>query len=124
MVTGFGATESLIAQAVAAARQNSAVVILTYDVFGDRGQQRLLQALIATGLPVTVVPVNGPYDAPFADGAAAVVTSYGYTATNLQAVVGVLVGRDPPGTLPVRVPPAGETRRTLYPAGWGLSWSS
>jgi beta-N-acetylhexosaminidase len=124
MVTGFGATESLIAQAVAAARQNSAVVILTYDVFGDRGQQRLLQALIATGLPVTVVPVNGPYDAPFADGAAAVVTSYGYTATNLQAVVGVLVGRDPPGTLPVRVPPAGETRKTLYPAGWGLSWSS
>ena len=124
LVTGFGATQSTIDKAVAAARDADAVVLLTYDVFGDDGQKRLIPAMIATGVPVTVVPVDGPYDAAWARRAAAVVTSYGYTPTNLQAVASVLVGRRPAGTLPVAIPAVTpRPRPVLYPRGWGLqSW--
>ncbi|MEZ5116540.1 MAG: glycoside hydrolase family 3 protein [Candidatus Nanopelagicales bacterium] len=125
MVTGFGATAQTIAGAVAAARKADAVVLLTYDVFGDGGQKRLIPALIGTGVPVVVVPVDGPYDAAWASGAAAVVTSYGYTPTNLQAVASVLVGRTPTGRLPVAIRTKGlPPHRIQFPRGWGLAWSS
>ncbi len=123
MVTGFGASAQTIGTAVTAARTSSAVVLLTYDVFGDGGQKRLIPALIATGVPVIVVPIDGPYDAAWADGAEAVVTSYGYTPTNLDAVAAALVGRATVGVLPVTVPAAGpKPRPVLYPRGWGLTW--
>ena len=121
LVTGFGATQETIDGALAAARQADAVVLLTYDVFGDAGQKRLIPALIDTGVPVTVVPVDGPYDAAWARRAAAVVTSYGYTPTNLQAVATVLLGRRPAGSLPVAIPAVvPPPRPVLYPRGWGL----
>jgi beta-N-acetylhexosaminidase len=124
MVTGFGADESVISGAVSAARTASAVVLLTYDVFRDSGQKKLIRRLTTMGVPVIVVPVNGPYDAAWADGAAAVITSYGYTPTNLDAVAGALMGGQTPGVLPVTVPDTGAPpRAVLYPRGWGLSWT-
>jgi beta-N-acetylhexosaminidase len=74
-------------------------------------------------VPVIVVPIDGPYDAAWAEGAAAVVTSYGYTPTNLQAVGRALTGTQPAGRLPVTVPEKGPApRATLFPRGWGLTW--
>ncbi len=125
LVTGFGATQETVDGAVTAARAADAVVLQTYDVFGDSGQKRLLPALIATGTPVVVVPIDGPYDAAWADGASAVVTTYGFTATNLQAVATALVGARTAGRLPVTVPAAGpRPRPVLFPNGWGLTWGS
>ncbi|MBI1352592.1 MAG: glycoside hydrolase family 3 protein [Actinomycetales bacterium] len=125
MVTGFGATTDTIDKAVASARSASLVVLQTYDVFGDSGQKALLPALIGTGVPVVVVPIDGPYDAAWASGAAAVVTTYGFTATNLQAVATALVGGITAGRLPVTVPAAGpRPRPVLFPRDWGLRWSA
>ena len=125
LVTGFEATQETIDAAVTAARKADVVVLQTSDVFGDSGQKRLIPALIATGTPVIVVPVDGPYDAAWAEGASAIVTTYGFTTTNLQAVVQALVGARTTGNLPVTVPAAGpRPRPTLFPRGWGLTWGA
>lgn len=121
-VVGTHPTPAAVTAAVAAARRHAAVVLLTYNVNGDPGQQQLMRALIDTGVPVTVVMVGAPYDAAWADGAAAVLAAYAYTAPNLQAAARALLGRPTTGTLPVAVPAAADPTTVAFPRGWGATW--
>ena len=84
-------------------------------------QTALVRALLDTGVPVVVAAMRNPYDiASFAE-AETYVTTYGYTATQVESLVRALYGEtDPSGRLPVPIPDG--TGGFLYPYGHGLSW--
>ncbi|MDA8371205.1 MAG: glycoside hydrolase family 3 C-terminal domain-containing protein [Nocardiopsaceae bacterium] len=134
-----GDDESEIAAAVEAARSAEVCVAVLgdrADLFG-RGtsgegcdaadlqlpgvQQRLLEALIATGTPVVLVLFTGrPYAlGGLAERCAAVVQAFFPGEEGGPAVAGVLTGRvNPSGRLPVSVPraPGGQPAPYLAPA--------
>ncbi|HEY7049990.1 MAG TPA: glycoside hydrolase family 3 N-terminal domain-containing protein, partial [Jatrophihabitantaceae bacterium] len=60
--TGSAPSPALINSAVTAANASDAVVVTTDNAWGDAGQQALVKALLATGKPVAVVALGGPYD--------------------------------------------------------------
>ncbi|GAA3456147.1 glycoside hydrolase family 3 protein [Dactylosporangium matsuzakiense] len=110
---------ALIAQAVAAAQAADATVVTTNNAWSDPTQVALVQALLATGKPVVVVAVGGPYDIAYFPTAPAYLAAYDYQPVSVIAVADVLTGRAPtPGRLPVTIRnPEGTT--VLYPYGSG-----
>lgn len=61
-------------------------------------------ALLATGRPVVVASVEGPYDVSYFPTAPAHVTAYDYQPPSLAALADALVGRArPTGRLPVTI---------------------
>ncbi|MCB5169272.1 glycoside hydrolase family 3 protein [Streptomyces bambusae] len=118
--TGTAPTEAAVAAAVAAARGQDAVVVLTYNVpvaeAASGGQYALVQRLVDTGVPVVALAVRNPYDAARLPRTAAALASYAWTDVELRAAARVLAGRtSPSGRLPVPVPGA-------YPLGHGLTY--
>jgi len=114
-----------IAEAVAAAQAADVVIAVMGDQAGlfGRGtsgegcdadslelpgvQSELLDALLATGTPLVLVPVTGrPYAiGRFADRAAATVQAFFPGEEGAQAVAGIIAGRiNPSGHLPISVP--------------------
>lgn len=120
--TGSNPSAAAINASVAAAKQSDDVVVTTNDLWGDSGQQQLVQNLVATGKPVTVVALDTPYDAAYVTGAPAFLGAYGYQPDTLAAVANTIFGASPVGRLPVNVAAAGQPSQILYPYGYGLSY--
>ncbi|HEY3688463.1 MAG TPA: glycoside hydrolase family 3 protein [Streptosporangiaceae bacterium] len=122
LATGTAPSDSAIAGAVAAAKDNDAVVVFTYNAWNDTAQQKLVKELVATGKRVAVVAVGGPYDIAYFTGAPAYVAAYGSQPASLTAITNTLTGTRPTGRLPVTIPVAGHPDQTLYPYGTGLTY--
>jgi beta-N-acetylhexosaminidase len=120
--TGSSPSAATIAAAVAAAQQNDITVATTNNAWGDSGQQRLVKALLATGKPVVVVALGGPYDIAYFDEAPTFLAAYGYQPNSLTAIANTLFGANPTGRLPVTIPAAGNPSQPLYRWGTGLSY--
>jgi beta-N-acetylhexosaminidase len=99
---------------VAAAQQNDVTVVTTYNAWGDTTQQKLVNALLATGKPIVVAAVGGPYDIAYFPTATTYLCAYGYQPPSLAALADVLLGHArPQGRLPVTI-------KGLFPYGSGL----
>lgn len=121
--TGPGPTQEEIDAAVARARTHDVTVVTTGRVRTDEGQQRLVDALVATGKPVVAVAVREPYDIAYFTGVPAYLATYSYTGVALESVTRVLFGEaSPRGKLPVTIPEAGNPDEVLYPYGHGLTY--
>ncbi|MGW0823650.1 glycoside hydrolase family 3 protein [Streptomyces sp. NPDC002845] len=121
--TGTAPSQATVDRAVATARGKDAVVVGTYNVTAGSAQQRLVAALVATGVPVVAVAVRNPYDVAHLPGVGACLASYSWTDVELRAAAWVLAGRVAPrGKLPVPVQRADDPAQVLYPIGYGLSY--
>ncbi|WP_406251319.1 glycoside hydrolase family 3 protein [Streptomyces cyaneofuscatus] len=123
--TGTAPNQAKIAEAVAAAQGRDAVVVATYNITAGSTQRTLVDALVATGVPVVAVAIRNPYDAAHLTGrgVAAILASYSWTDVELRAAARVIAGRArPEGRLPVPVQRADDPARVLYPVGHGLSY--
>jgi beta-N-acetylhexosaminidase len=127
--TGAAPGDAAIADAVAKAAGQDEVVVTTMKAWDtavtDRaaGQQRLVKALVATGVPVVVVAVRDPYDIAYLPGVRTYLATYSYSPVAIEAAVRVITGEvGPSGTLPVDVPVAGQPSTPLYPFGSGITW--
>ncbi|MET9980091.1 glycoside hydrolase family 3 protein [Streptomyces microflavus] len=123
--TGTAPNQAKIAEAVAAAQGRDAVIVATYNITAGSTQRTLVDALVATGVPVVAVAMRNPYDAAHLTGRglAAVLATYSWTDVELRAAARVIAGRaDPEGRLPVPVQRADDPARVLYPVGHGLSY--
>ncbi|MFJ5652634.1 glycoside hydrolase family 3 protein [Streptomyces microflavus] len=123
--TGTAPNPAKITEAVAAAQGRDAVVVATYNITAGSTQRTLVDALVATGIPVVAVAIRNPYDAAHlvGRGLAAVLATYSWTDVELRAAARVIAGRaDPEGRLPVPVQRADDPARVLYPVGHGLSY--
>ncbi|MGW9303861.1 glycoside hydrolase family 3 protein [Streptomyces cyaneofuscatus] len=123
--TGTAPNQAKIAEAVAAAQGRDAVVVATYNITASSTQRALVDALVATGVPVVAVAIRNPYDAAHLTGrgVAAILASYSWTDVELRAAARVIAGRArPEGRLPVPVQRADDPARVLYPVGHGLSY--
>ena len=127
--TGAAPTNAAIADAVAKAAGQDAVVVTTMKAWDtmvtDRlgGQQRLVAALIATGTPVVVVAVRDPYDIAYLPGVRTYLATYSYSPVAIESAVRVITGEvAPSGKLPVDIPVAGQPATVLFPFGFGLTW--
>jgi len=106
------------AAAVAAAKTSDYVVVTTDNAWGSPGQQAFVQQLLATGTPVIVVALGGPYDLAYVPAAQTYVAAYGYQPPTLDALVSALFGTQPLGHLPVTVrSPDGSTVVAHYATG-------
>ncbi|MFF2506045.1 glycoside hydrolase family 3 protein [Streptomyces sp. NPDC058067] len=121
--TGTAPTQAKIDQAVAAAQGKDAVLVGTYNVGAGSAQQKLVKALVATGVPVVAVAIRNPYDIAQVPGVGAALAAYSWTDVELRAAVRVIAGRARPvGKLPVPVQRADDPAQVLYPIGYGLSY--
>lgn len=101
--TDQGEYPSANAAAVAAAQDSDYVVVTTDNAWSSTGQQSLVQQLLATGTPVVVVALGGPYDLAYLPGVRSYVAAYGYQPPTLTALVADLFGAQPLGHLPVTI---------------------
>ncbi|MFF4310809.1 glycoside hydrolase family 3 protein [Streptomyces sp. NPDC001507] len=121
--TGTDPSAADVDEAVAAARGADAVVVGTYNVTADSGQQRLVERLVATGVPVVAVAVRNPYDVAQLPSVKACLATYSWTDVELRAAARVIAGEVAPrGSLPVPVQRADDPARVLYPIGHGLTY--
>ncbi|RVU24317.1 glycoside hydrolase family 3 protein [Streptomyces antnestii] len=121
--TGTAPTQAKVDQAVAAAQGKDAVLVGTYNVGAGSAQQKLVKALVATGVPVVAVAIRNPYDIAQVPGVGASLAAYSWTDVELRAAVRVIAGRARPvGKLPVPVQRADDPSQELYPIGYGLSY--
>jgi beta-N-acetylhexosaminidase len=108
---------AVIAQAVAASAAADVTVVTTSTVYADPTQVSLVGALLATGRPVIVAAVNGPYDIASFPSAPSYVLSYDYQPVSLDALADVLTGRArATGRLPVTIRSA-DGSTVLFPYG-------
>ncbi|MEU6195216.1 glycoside hydrolase family 3 protein [Streptomyces sp. NPDC047061] len=121
--TGMDPSAADVDKAVAAARGADAVVVGTYNVTAGGGQQRLVERLVATGVPVVAVAVRNPYDVAQLPSLKACLATYSWTDVELRAAARVIAGQVAPhGRLPVPVPRADDPAQVLYPIGHGLTY--
>lgn len=137
--TGTTPTDSKINDALAAVGNADLTVVLTNKAWDTEvtdklaKQQKLVNALLATGRPVIVVPVRDPYDVAYFPTAPTTLVTYGSAAASMEALAKVLHGEiAPAGKLPVAIPaqpdpaqpdPAQpDPAETLHPFGHGLSF--
>lgn len=120
LYTGGAPSQALIDAAVAAARQNDATIVLSYNSWGDPGQIALINALQATGKPIVVLATGAPYELGQLPTVTTFVAAYGYQTTSLRAAANVLFGTQPRGHLPVTVKAADGSVAAAF--GTGLSY--
>jgi len=127
--TGAAPADAAIADAVAVAAGQDAIVVTTMKAWDttvtDRlgGQQRLVAALLATGKPVVVVAVRDPYDIAYLPGVRTYLATYSFSPVAIESAVRVITGEvAPTGKLPVDIPVAGDPATALYPFGFGITW--
>jgi beta-N-acetylhexosaminidase len=110
-------TAAVIAQAVAAARTADVTVVTTYNAWGDVNQQNLVAALLATGRPIVVASVGGPYDIAYFPQATTYLAAYDYQLVSVTALADVLAGlTQATGRLPVTIRSA-DGSAVLFPYG-------
>ncbi|MFE6890415.1 glycoside hydrolase family 3 protein [Streptomyces sp. NPDC057694] len=123
LATGTAPSQAVIDQAVAAAAGKDAVVIGTYNVTAGSAQQKLVNAVAATGVPVVTLSLRNPYDVAQLGAVDAHVAAYSWIDVELRAAVRVLTGAATPrGRLPVPVQKADDPTQVLYPIGYGLKY--
>ena len=127
--TGTTPTDAKIADAVATVADLT--VVLTNKAWDTEvtdkqaKQQKLVNALLATGRPVIVVPVRDPYDVAYFDPAPTTLVTYGSTAPSMEALAKVLYGEiAPTGKLPVEIPTKADPTQVMYPFGHGLTFDA
>jgi beta-N-acetylhexosaminidase len=120
--TGSAPNAKVIAAAVSAATSSDQVILTTNNAWGDTGQQALAKALLATGKPVVVVALGGPYDLAYLPAASTFIAAYGYQNVTLTALVATLFGSQPRGHLPVTVRSADGSSDVVAPFGAGLRY--
>ncbi|MGW0902555.1 glycoside hydrolase family 3 protein [Streptomyces sp. NPDC002853] len=121
--TGTAPSAARIAEAVAAAAGKDAVLVGTYNVGAGSAQIALVEALVATGVPVVALAIRNPYDVARLGGVGASLAAYCWTDVELRAAVRVIAGRaEPRGKLPVPVQRADDPAQVLYPVGHGLTY--
>ena len=121
--TGADPSPARRQEAVTRAQGSDLIVVSTMRAWTASGQQRLVEDLLATGIPVVVVSVRDPYDIAYFDRAPAYVATYGWKEVSLTSVTEVLFGEvAPTGLLPVDIPRADDQSQTLYPYGHGLNY--
>ena len=127
--TGTSPTDAQVADAVAAAEGKDAVVVTTMKAWDTKvtdkrgGQQKLVNQLLETGVPVIVVATRDPYDIAYFDDAPTYLATYSYSPVAIESVVRAITGEvNPSGTLPVDIPAAGDPATVLYTFGHGLSY--
>jgi beta-N-acetylhexosaminidase len=114
--------QATIDAAVAAAQANDVTVVTTGNAWHDPTQQNLVAALLATGKPIVVTSMEGPYDVTYFPTVPTYIAAYDYQAVSVQALANTLVGTArPTGHLPVRIPDAAGTA-TLFGYGSGLTY--
>jgi beta-N-acetylhexosaminidase len=87
--------------ALQAARSADVVVIGTFDLAQDASQFQLARQIAATGKPVVMVSLRGPYDAPVVKQIGTVLAAYGDRPVHLQAAAEALFGKlTPSGQVP------------------------
>ncbi|MER7248352.1 glycoside hydrolase family 3 N-terminal domain-containing protein [Kribbella sp. NPDC000426] len=130
--TGTTPTDAKIADAVATVADLT--VVLTNKAWDtavtdkQAKQQKLVNALLATGRPVIVVPVRDPYDVAYFDPAPTTLVTYGSTVPSMEALAKVLYGEiAPTGKLPVEIPAKPDPgdpgpAPILHPFGHGLTF--
>lgn len=114
--------QATINAAVAAAQANDLTVVTSYNAWGDTTQQNLVNQLLATGKPVVVVSIGGPYDIAYYPTAPTYLAAYGYQAVSMKAVANTLTGTKPTGKLPVTIKSADGTS-TLFRYGSGSGYA-
>lgn len=120
--TGASPTAAQVSQAVSAAGNADTVVVLTNGLRTSRGQQNLVNGLLAAGKPVVAVTIQEPYDPGYADVPTWVAT-YDWRDVTMKSLAKVLLGQiAPQGKLPVSIPAGDDPGKVLYPFGTGLSW--
>jgi beta-N-acetylhexosaminidase len=108
---------AVIAQAVAASAAADVTVVTTSNVYADPAQVSLVNALLASGKPVIVAAVNGPYDIAYFPSAPSYVLSYDYQPVSVSALADVLAGKArATGRLPVTIRSA-DGSSVLFPYG-------
>jgi beta-N-acetylhexosaminidase len=112
---------AVITQAVAAARQADVTVVTTGNAWADGTQQNLVNALLATGKPVIVAAVNGPYDIAYFPSASTYLAAYDYQPVSVTALADTLLGTNPTGRLPVTIRTA-DGSQVLFPYGSHLGY--
>jgi beta-N-acetylhexosaminidase len=106
-------SDAVIAQAVTAAQAADVTVVTTYNAWGDTTQQKLVNALLATGKPIVVASVGGPYDIASFPSAPTYLAAYDYQPVSVTALAGVLQDKvKTSGHLPVTI-------KGLFPYGAG-----
>lgn len=115
--------QATIDTAVAAARSADVTVVTTYNAWGDTTQQNLVAQLLATGKPIVVASVGGPYDLAFFPGAPTYLAAYDYQPVTTTALADTLLGANPTGRLPVTVPTSSGDG-TLLPYGSGIGYGN
>ncbi|MFI1730079.1 glycoside hydrolase family 3 N-terminal domain-containing protein [Streptomyces acidicola] len=121
--TGTAPSQTAIDRAVAAAEGKDAVVVGTYNVTAANSQKALVDALVATGVPVVAIAIRNPYDVAQFPGVGAYLASYSWTDVELRAAARVVAGHVAPrGRLPVPVQHADDPAQVLYPVGHGLTY--
>jgi beta-N-acetylhexosaminidase len=121
--TGTDPTDEQIQASVAEAQGSDLIVVTTSRAATSAGQQKLVDALIDTGVPVVVVAVREPYDIAYLPEAQTFLTTYGYRTVSLASAVEVIFGESAPrGRLPVDIPTAEDPNEILYPFGHGLRY--
>lgn len=114
--------QATINAAVAAAEANDVTVVTTGNAWADTTQQQLVAALLATGRPVVVASVEGPYDVSYFPAAPAYIAAYDYQSASLSALSNALTGAArPTGHLPVTIPTA-DGSATLFGYGSGIGY--
>ncbi len=114
--------QAAIDAAVSAAQTNDVTVVTTGNAWADPTQQNLVAALLATGRPIVVASVEGPYDVSYFPTAPTYVAAYDYQPPSLRALANTLAGAtNPTGHLPVTIPTADGTA-TLYRYGTGQGY--
>jgi beta-N-acetylhexosaminidase len=108
---------AVIAQAVAAAQAADVTVVTTYNAWGDTTQQNLVAALLATGKPIVVAAVGGPYDIAYFPSAGTYLAAYDYQPVSVVALADALTGAaKATGHLPVTIRTP-DRSRVLFPFG-------
>lgn len=127
--TGAKPTDAVIADAVAEAAGQDAIVVTTMKAWDTKvtdpsgGQQKLVKALLETGKPVVVVAVRDPYDIAYLPDVKTYLATYSYSPVAIESAVRVIVGEvAPTGKLPVDIPVAGDPATALFPFGFGIAW--
>lgn len=91
-----------IALLVEQAKGHSSVVVGTYNGFLRRGQQDLIRALAANGIPTAAVSLSGPYDLRDLPESVWSIVVYEYSSESIRTAAKVLRGQlQPLGKLPV-----------------------
>lgn len=104
MCTQLNPDDEKIAQAVAAAKGASCIVLGCYNACFQPGQAKLMRALAALDAPLVVVALRSPYDLALAPAGAWKLAAFEYTEECFEVLRDIFAGNAVPGgSLSVRL---------------------